>query len=481
MNKYGWNFDNSYEKLDTRLYTKIHLNPILLPSMVIFNHELGEELGLKPKAFYEPEGLDYLSGSASPPGASSIAQAYMGHQFAYPVLLGDGRALLIGEQISPNGQRFDIQLKGSGPTPYSRGGDGRASLGPMLREYLISEALYSLGIPTTRALSLVLTGQAVFRRKREKGAILTRVAESHIRVGTFEYLGRMGEIPLLKEFTDYVINRHYPQVQDKENPYLAFFQEVAKRQGRLIAQWMVYGFIHGVMNTDNMAISGQGIDYGPCAFLDIYNPKTVFSSIDTGGRYAYGQQSKIGAWNLNILGQVLLPLFDSNRNKASEMLSLALNEYVKEFEFSYFQGLGHRLGLQEVTEKDLPLLIDFIQFLENNKLDYNNSFLDLTFSHLQKDVYKTENFIHWKSKWEKRLLEQNLSREDLLAYMKSKNPALIPRNYWVEKAIEKAEGGKLELFFSLLESLKNPYAHSKEQKQFQEYEPIPNYKTFCGT
>lgn len=483
MNKYGWNFDNSYEKLSHRLYTKIQPKPLSLPSMVVFNQDLALALGLSPKEFYKDQGLDYLSGSDMPPGASSIAQAYMGHQFGYPALLGDGRALLVGEQLSPQGDRFDIQLKGSGPTPYSRGGDGRAALGPMLREYLISEALYALGIPTTRSLAVVLTGERILREGPKRGAVLARVASSHIRVGTFEYAARSQDLSLLRDLADYSIDRHYPGLGQEENPYQAFYTRVAQAQGVLIGKWMVYGFIHGVMNTDNMAISGQGIDYGPCAFMDVYDPNTVFSSIDTGGRYSYGNQSKIGAWNLQVFGQALAPLLGGKEKDVQEAIEKGLESYVQAFERTYLKGIGQRLGLKEVNEEDYPLILGYIPLLDKYKLDYNQAFLDLTLEQFEEGSYpyKEEDFQDWIDLWRDRLRKDWPSNEGFQAYMKSKNPAIIPRNYWVDRALEKADQGDLSHFFDLMDKLKNPFAHSPDQEKYKEYKEIKNFKTYCGT
>lgn len=481
MNEFGWNFDNSYERLSNRLFTRVEASPVSLPSMVVINQDLALDLGLNPKAFYKDQGLDYLSGSQMPPGASSIAQAYMGHQFGYPNLLGDGRALLIGEQISPQGQRYDIQLKGSGPTPYSRGGDGRAALGPMLREYLISEALHGLGIPTTRALSVVMTGDRVMRESPKRGAVLCRVAQSHIRVGTIEYVARTGDPALLRDLVDYAIDRHYPQVKDEANSYLAFYRQVALNQGLLIGKWMVYGFIHGVMNTDNMAISGQGIDYGPCAFMDRYDPKTVFSSIDTGGRYSYGNQGKVGAWNLEILGRALAPLLGDTQAQIQDRIQEVLGDYVESFEKTFIGGIGQRLGLQRVSQEDYPLILDLIPLLEKYHLDYNQAFLDLTFDQVDKEAYGEEDFQDWLRLWKNRLEKDWSKDQDRLAYMKSKNPALIPRNYWVDLALKKVDQGNLSYYFDLLDKVKDPFAHRPDQEKYKEYKEIEGFKTYCGT
>ncbi len=298
INETGWNFDNSYARLSKSFFTSTNPTPVSSPKLIIFNESLAKSLGLNVKKLQGKDGVDVFAGNVIPEGASPLAQAYAGHQFGHFTMLGDGRAVLLGEQINPQGERIDIQLKGSGRTPYSRGGDGRAALGPMLREYIISEAMHALGIPTTRSLAVVSTGEPVIRETDLPGAILTRVASSHIRVGTFQYVANWGNVEELRELADYTLKRHYPEIENGESRYLILLQEVIKRQAELIAKWQLVGFIHGVMNTDNMTISGETIDYGPCAFMDTYDPATVFSSIDRQGRYAYGNQPYIGGWNL---------------------------------------------------------------------------------------------------------------------------------------------------------------------------------------
>ena len=304
----GWNFDNSYARLSKLFFTSTNPTPVSSPKLIIFNESLAKSLGLNGKKLQGKDGVDVFAGNVIPEGASPLAQAYAGHQFGHFNMLGDGRAILLGEQISPQGVRVDIQLKGSGRTPYSRGGDGRAALGPMLREYIISEAMHALGIPTTRSLAVVSTGEPVIRETDLPGAILTRVASSHIRVGTFQYVANWGNVEELRELADYTLKRHYPEIEKGERRYLSLLQEVIKRQAELIAKWQLVGFIHGVMNTDNMAISGESIDFGPCAFMDTYDPATVFSSIDREGRYAYGNQPYMGGWNLARFAESLLPL-----------------------------------------------------------------------------------------------------------------------------------------------------------------------------
>lgn len=476
LDKFGWNFDNSYKKLSKRLYRKIKVNPVDSPKLVIFNNELAEKLGLNIEEFNSEFGLAILSGSEMPDNAASIAQAYMGHQFGYPVILGDGRAVMIGEQITPEQERFDVQLKGSGPTPFSRGGDGRASIGPMMREYLISESLNALNIPTTRSLAVVLTGEKVFRNKVEDGAVLTRVAKSHLRVGTFELANRMEDEELLRSLANYAIERHFSEISESKDKYEKFYYEVCKSQAKLIAKWMLVGFVHGVMNTDNMSISGEGIDYGPCAFIDEYDVNKVFSSIDHGGRYAYGNQGKIGAWNLNILGKALSPLFNQG-----DVLEKGLDLYLASFKNEYFNGLGRKLGLEILKDTDYALINGFLMFLDKNNLDYTNSFLDLTFENLDKEVYKSDFFVSWYGKWKKRLCDENKSEKEIQKLMKENNPSIIPRNYWVQRAIDEVEMGKYELYFDLLEKLQTPFVHDDSKEKYKKIEKMPNYCTYCGT
>ena len=313
----GWNFDNSYARLPKSFFSGTNPTPVRSPKLITLNHQLAASLGLNAEALQSEDGVAVLAGNRIPEGASPLAQAYAGHQFGHFNMLGDGRAVLLGEQITPQGKRVDIQLKGPGRTPYSRGGDGRAALGPMLREYIISEAMHALGIPTTRSLAVVTTGEAVIRETELPGAILTRVAASHLRVGTFQYVAKWGTVEELRILADYTLKRHFPDVEADGNPYLSLLQEVIKRQAELIAKWQLVGFIHGVMNTDNMAISGETIDYGPCAFMDVYDPATVFSSIDRQGRYAYGNQPSIAGWNLARFAETLLPLLDDNQERGS--------------------------------------------------------------------------------------------------------------------------------------------------------------------
>ncbi|NQD67485.1 YdiU family protein, partial [Bacillus haikouensis] len=325
MSKTGWNLNNSYNRLPEAFYTNLELNPVEAPELVILNGQLAEKLGLERSALQREEGIRVLAGNEVPEGGSPLAQAYAGHQFGHFNMLGDGRAILLGEQITPSKERYDIQLKGSGRTPYSRGGDGRAALGPMLREYIISDAMHALGIPTTRSLAVVTTGEVIIRETTLPGAVLTRTASSHLRVGTFQYAARFGSVEDLRALADYAIERHYPDALQAGNRYLFLLEEVIKRQAALVAKWQLAGFIHGVMNTDNMTISGETIDYGPCAFMDTFDPETVFSSIDTGGRYAYGNQPPIAGWNLARFAETLLPLLHKDEETSLKLAQEAIS------------------------------------------------------------------------------------------------------------------------------------------------------------
>jgi serine/tyrosine/threonine adenylyltransferase len=425
-----------------------------------------------------------FAGNKIPDGASPLAQAYAGHQFGHFTMLGDGRAVLIGEQITPTGERFDIQLKGSGRTPYSRGGDGRAAIGPMLREYIISEAMHGLGIPTTRSLAVVTTGEEIARESYLPGAILTRVAASHLRVGTFQYAARWASVEELRELADYAIKRHYPEIEGDENRYLSFLQEVIKRQAMLIAKWQLVGFIHGVMNTDNMTISGESIDYGPCAFMDTYDPATVFSSIDREGRYAYGNQPNIGVWNLARLAEALLPLLHENQEEAVTLAQDKLADFAQLFESNWLEGMRPKLGLINEDEQDKPLIKDLLDMMQKHRADYTNTFRALTLDKPEETIlHGTTEFTQWLERWKARLGKQQESKDSSILLMRNSNPAVIPRNHRVEEALEAANNGDYSVLERLLEVLSKPYAYSSEQ---MEYAALPTasprpYRTFCGT
>lgn len=479
----GWNFEHTYSKLPKIFYHNQMPTTAPAPHMVMFNHRLAQTLGLNSdKLKMAPE---MFAGAALPHGAKPISQAYAGYQFGYFTMLGDGRAVLLGEHVAPDGRRFDIQLKGSGKTPYSRGGDGLAPLLPMLREYITSEAMFFLGIPTTRSLAVVLTGEDVIREKILKGAVLTRVASSHIRVGTFDYISTFGTKEDLLKLANYCIWRHFPYIENPKNKdqdkYLLFFREVAGLQASLIAKWQLVGFIHGVMNTDNMAISGETIDYGPCAFMDAYDPGAVFSSIDIEGRYAYKNQPAMGAWNLCRFAEDLLPLFDDDEEKAAELAQKEIENYWKLYNENWLAGMRSKLGIVFEEPQDDHLIIELLDLMEKHKLDYTNTFRSLSFAN-QKDslLFKIPEFILWQKKWQSKLDRQPCSLNDAMDSIKKHNPAVIPRNHRVEEALAAAEHGDFSVMDNLLRVLREPY------KDSDVYSLPPNptsckYKTFCGT
>lgn len=481
----GWKLDNSYAQLPKSFFTRLGPTPVPSAKMIIINEQLAESLGLNAKALQSEEEVAVLAGNWIPEGALPLAQAYAGHQFGHFTMLGDGRALLIGEQITPLGERVDIQLKGSGRTPYSRGGDGRAALGPMLREYIISEAMHALGIPTTRSLAVVTTGESVIRETKLPGAILTRVASSHLRVGTFEYAARWGALEELQALADYAINRHFPSIEESDNPYLSLLQEVVKRQASLIAKWQLVGFIHGVMNTDNMTISGETIDYGPCAFMDAYDPATVFSSIDIHGRYAYGNQPYIAGWNLARLAEALLPLLHDNEEQAVKLAQDAISSFSEIYRRNWLKGMRAKLGIFNEEPQDEALIERLLDMMHKHHADYTNTFRLLTFDKPEEtSLSGTSEFDEWYESWKARLERQKESREASKQLMQSNNPALIPRNHRVEEALEAAvEREDYKVMKKLLDVHANPYVHSAEQAEYST-PPQPSscpYRTFCGT
>ncbi|MFD0771375.1 YdiU family protein [Bacillus sp. CGMCC 1.60114] len=481
----GWNFDNSYARLPESFFKSLSPTPVRSPNLAILNNSLATSLGLNIEELESNDGVAVFAGNRIPEGAFPLAQAYAGHQFGHFNRLGDGRALLLGEQITPLGERVDIHLKGSGRTPYSRRGDGRAALGPMLREYIISEAMYALSIPTTRSLAVVTTGESIFRETEQPGAILTRLAASHLRVGTFQYVSKWGTVEDLQVLADYTIQRHYPDVDAAENRYLSLLEEVIKRQALLIAKWQLVGFIHGVMNTDNMTISGETIDYGPCAFMDTYDPETVFSSIDIQGRYAYGNQPYIGGWNLARFAETLLPLLHSDYAKSMEMAQDAILNYDELYHTNWLAGMRAKLGIFNEEVQDKSLIEDLLTIMEKNRADYTNTFRALTFNKLEDmDLFKTPEFHQWHERWQERLGRQEESKDSSHLLMRKNNPAIIPRNHRVEEALEAAvKHGDYSVMERLLNVLSNPYAHSPEQDEYATL-PAPSscpYRTFCGT
>jgi len=480
----GWRFDNTYSNLPDFFISKTPPVPVESPELIILNINLAEELGLNFSLINKKELSKLFSGNSLPEGSEAIAQAYAGHQFGHFTMLGDGRAILIGEHISKNKERFDIQFKGSGKTPFSRNGDGRAALGPMLREYIISEAMHSLKIPTTRSLAVVETGESVIRETSLPGAILTRVASSHMRVGTFQYIAARQDIKSLKTLVDYTINRHYPNVKSSKNQALDLLKILIEKQTKLVVDWMRVGFIHGVMNTDNMTISGETIDYGPCAFMDIYDPQTVFSSIDELGRYAYFNQPTITKWNLARFAECLIPLIDKNKDKAIEIVTETINDFEKNYEKNWINMMRDKLGLFGENLNDQVLILDLLTWMHKNKVDYTNTFCFLMNEKIEKDeIYNDENFLTWKQKWQERLKLNNNTPEKYLRLMRSVNPLVIPRNHKVEEALEAANNGNLDLVKNLIKILEKPYENQENIASYQSPALLSNekYQTFCGT
>ncbi|MGG0414181.1 protein adenylyltransferase SelO [Peribacillus simplex] len=483
-NETGWNLDNSYARLPEKFFTSTNPTPVRSPELIILNESLADSLGLDVKSLQSEDAVAVFAGNELPEGASPLAQAYAGHQFGHFNMLGDGRAILLGEQVLPEGERVDIQLKGPGRTPYSRGGDGRAALGPMLREYIISEAMHGLGIPTTRSLAVVTTGETVIRETGLPGAIMTRVASSHLRVGTFQFAAKWGTIEELRTLADYAIKRHFPDIEADESRYLSLLQEVVKRQAELIAQWQLVGFIHGVMNTDNMTISGETIDYGPCAFMDAYDPATVFSSIDRQGRYAYGNQPVIGGWNLARFAESLLPLLHDDQDQAVTLAQDKISVFNDLYHSNWLAGMRAKLGIFNEETQDEPLINGILSMMKKHGADYTNTFRALTFDKMEDTVlFGTPEFAQWQELWQARLGRQKESKESSNQLMQNSNPAVIPRNHRVEEALEAAvEQGDYSVMERLLDVLSNPYAHCEEQA---EYSTLPEstkpYRTFCGT
>jgi len=484
-NDIGWNLENSYAKLPGLFYTPLKLETVSAPKLIVLNQLLAENLGLNAEALRGQAGINILAGQALPANAKPIAQAYAGHQFGYFTMLGDGRAMLIGEQITPAGERFDIQLKGSGKTPYSRSGDGRAALGPMLREYLISEAMHYLGIPTSRSLAVVTTGEPVYRENPLKGAVLTRVAASHIRVGTFEYAAQWGTTADVKALADYAISRHFPLLLSEQNIYLGLLDEVIKAQAALIAKWQLVGFIHGVMNTDNVTISGETIDYGPCAFMDHYDPETVFSSIDLQGRYAYRNQPNIGLWNLARLAETLILLVDDNQEQAIKLVEASLRNFASLFQADWLQGMRLKLGIADEEPEDERLIADLLGLMKEHQADYTNTFVDLTLDRTpSSDLYESDAFKDWLDRWKARLERQKQTDQDIKNLMKQANPVVIPRNHQIEKVLQAAtEQDDFKPLQQLLAVLQAPYDYNALNLEFMT-PPEPSsspYKTYCGT
>ena len=468
----------SYRVLPKVFFSDLTPSPVCAPVLKVLNTALAHSLRLDPVALTTPDSLAILAGNLFPSGDSAIAQAYAGHQFGHFTQLGDGRALLLGELQTASGQLVDVQLKGSGPTPYARRGDGRAALGPMLREYLISEAMHGLGIPTTRSLAVVATGEPVYRETAQPGAILTRIAASHIRVGTFEFAATQG-VDELRALADYAIDRHYPQARSEPNPYLAFLKAVINRQAALIARWMQVGFVHGVMNTDNMSIAGETIDYGPCAFMDRYDPATVFSSIDRQGRYAYGNQPKIAQWNLSRLAEALLPILNDDETTALELAQNAIGEYPGLYQSYWHTALCHKVGINNPDRNAVRLAGELLEIMWEAQADFT-----ATFQQLATGTLTDERYADWLSRWQAVIDTQPGSLNEARKMMQQANPVIIPRNHLVQEALDAAEEkGSFTRFEQLVAALQNPYDPALAGSI---YAQTPNasaapYVTYCGT
>jgi uncharacterized protein YdiU (UPF0061 family) len=511
----GWNFDNSYAQLPAGLFSPAQPAHFGGPRVSLLNHALADELGLSFRDLPDASAAALFAGQTLPDGAQPIAQAYAGHQYGGFTMLGDGRAILLGEQVTPSGQRFDIQLKGAGRTQFSRGGDGFAGLGPMLREYIISEAMHALGIPTTRSLAVATTGELVYRNTPLTGAVLTRVAASHIRVGTFEYAARR-DPATLQSLADYAIARHFPAVADRPDQYLDFLVAVIDRQAALIARWQHVGFVHGVMNTDNMAISGETIDYGPCAFMDVYHPDTVFSSIDAGGRYAYANQPAIAQWNLTRFAETLLPLLHADADTAVEMATAAIRNFPATFEKAWLAGMRAKLGLETEDPGDGALVAALLDWMQSARADWTNTFRDLgsmidengtgtaevphLTDRLESDLYRQPGFRDWQARWLERLGREGRPLAITAARMAAVNPWVIPRNHRVEEALAAATGDgsvghdisgaegvattdPLAATHRLLAVLASPFKPDVAAAAYAESPPPTTncYRTFCGT
>jgi len=485
----GWNLTQSYLDLPGKLYTITKPEPVPNPKIIILNHQLAREIGLDPEKLQSKEGADIFTGNTLPPGCTPLAQAYAGHQFGHFTMLGDGRAILLGEQLTPKGTACDIQLKGSGRTPYSRRGDGRAALGPMLREHLIGEAMHALGIPTTRALAVCTTGLNTWRQQPLTGATLCRVAASHIRVGTFQFCAALGDKDTLSALTLYSLRRHYPEQYRKEmsdtEAALALLDSVIASQASLIALWMGVGFIHGVMNTDNMAISGETIDYGPCAFMDAHHSDTVFSSIDTGGRYAYGNQPRIGLWNLARFAETLLPLINDDPDTALGTAKEHLGRYSTLFEKHWTDLMRKKLGLITSEPEDKQLALTLLEWMQNRAADHTNTFrlLDPEQPPTQPPWAGDDDFLHWRKKWLQRLKRQPQKSEEVRQLLQKNNPDIIPRNHKVEEALASAIRGDMAPYQKLLAALGNPYQRDPSHLPYHDPAPPSDqpYQTFCGT
>ena len=477
-NNMNWNFDNSYSRLSNAF--KEHTDPVAVkkPELILLNEDLAEELNLDFTKIDNDELSSLFTGNILPEGSNAIAQAYAGHQFGHFTMLGDGRAVLIGEHLTNSNKRYDIQFKGSGKTAFSRNGDGRAALGPMLREYIISEAMHNLNIPSTRSLAVAKTGEKIMRENPLQGAVLTRVASSHIRVGTFQFIRSRENLDELNTLVDYTITRHYPEISKSKNKAYELLNKLIDQQIQLVVNWMRVGFIHGVMNTDNMAISGETIDYGPCAFMNNYNPDTCFSSIDHMGRYAFGNQPAITKWNLARFAECLLTLINPKKDESVKIATEVINKFDRQYEEKWFGMMKNKLGLIGDDKNDKVLIFELLECMKEQGLDYTNTFCFLMSQEIDnKKDYQNDKFNNWKMKWQKRLTK------DSEKLMKHNNPKIIPRNHNVESVLKSAEDNDLSPFNDLLKALKSPYTDSKVLSKYQSPPPKSDekYHTFCGT
>ncbi|MFO7303551.1 MAG: YdiU family protein [Acidobacteriota bacterium] len=479
----GWRLEHTYAKLPPLFYTPVEPTPVRDPHYVVFNVPLALELGLDVEALESDDGVAIFSGNRLPDGAFPIAQAYAGHQFGTFTALGDGRAILLGEQVAPDGRRVDIQLKGAGQTRYSRRGDGRAALGPMLRELVIGEAMHALGIPTTRGLAVVATGEPVYRERVQQGAVLTRVASSHLRVGTVQWAAAHRDIDALRAIVGYTIDRHYPTLRDAERPALALLDAVAERQAVLIAKWQLVGFVHGVMNTDNMSLAGETIDYGPCAFIDVYDPATVFSSIDMQGRYAFGNQPAIAEWNLARFAEALLPLIDPDGERALDLARASLERFARLYERAWLDGMRAKLGLFTAEDDDRALVDDLLAWMTAAKADFTWTFVELSRDGADAMRRADPSFGPWLERWRARLARQPRDAREVTSLMRRHNPIVVPRNHRVEEALSAAEQGSIAPLGALLDALRDPYDYTRPRPELSNPPPpadVP-YRTFCGT
>ncbi len=481
---------NSYVRDLGGLYEPWQATPSPAPRLLVLNEELATELGVDADALRAPDGVAVLAGNATPSGASPVAQAYAGHQFGrFSPRLGDGRALLLGEVLDVHERRRDLHLKGSGRTPFARGGDGKAPVGPMLREYAMGEAMHALGIPTTRALAVVATGDQIARDTMLPGAVLTRVAASHVRVGTFQYAAAHGDPTLVRRLADYAIARHHPHVVEAENPYLAFFESVADAQASLVARWMLVGFIHGVMNTDNTTISGETIDYGPCAFMDSFDPAAVFSSIDHGGRYAYGNQPHIAQWNLARLAETLLPLLHVETEAARTAATDVLQSFPDRYDEYWGHGMRAKLGVTVGQRQDRDLIDDLLALLHAQRVDFTSCFRALSSSVLGDTAPARSLFAEpsafdaWAERWQARLSSQPREPRAVAEAMDRVNPVYIPRNHQMEEALTAASAGDLRPFRRLLDVIAHPFDQRPGLEPYAAPAPpsFGAYRTFCGT